>query len=154
MRINSKFALLLVLLFLLYILLFSSTNEEQTINYKELLPVNKIKEFLQANYYIGQWNKIEANQYSSNGGLQSYDGKFRLAVASRSLGERSIIFDDSKQNTKKNKEENLSNKTAPGWQVFILLFDSKYIDRHHYRFILRDGHIDKYNGSSMYSPLT
>lgn len=59
MRINSKFLLLLVLLFLLYLLFFSSSYEDQAINYKGLVPEMKIKEFLKANFFVGQWNKIQ-----------------------------------------------------------------------------------------------
>ena len=147
MRVNSKFVLLLVLLFLLYILLFSSTNEESTINYKELLPVNKIKEFLQANYYVGQW---KVSEDASNQRLQKFEGKFRFAIASHLLGDRSIIFDDSKQKTKTSQDsDQKSEKSPPGWQVFMLLFDEKYIDRHLYRFVLSEGQIAHFNGSSV-----
>lgn len=58
MRINSKFLLLLVLLFLLYLLFFSSSYEDTTINYKGMVTELKIKEFLKANFFTGQWNRI------------------------------------------------------------------------------------------------
>lgn len=151
MRVNSKFVLLLVLLFLLYILLFSSSNEEAQINYRELLPANRIKEFLQANYYQGNW-KLDESRPQTSSRLESFEGKFRFAVAAHALTDRSIIFDDSKH--EKKAEEAKDSKVQPGWQSFVLLFDSKYIDRHLYRFVLRDGQVAAFNQSTVYEIIT
>ena len=159
MRINSKFLLFLILLFLFYILLFSSTGEDDYINYKELMPEIRIKEFLQANYYIGKWSQ---NVQSGNRDqikskpkavLKEYDGKIRFAVLTRALQDASLFFDDSKRPYHKLDNSSIKQSSDPGWQVFIQFFDSKYIDTHLYRISLKDGRIDGFNQSDVYMHL-
>lgn len=158
MRINSKFLLFVILLFLMYILLFSSTGEDDTINYKELMPEVRIKEFLQANYYIGKWSQTDK---TANGGqsraqpkasLREYDGKIRFAVLTRAIRDSSLFFDDSRrsaESTEKGDKDREKSDVDPGWQVFIQLFDSRYIDTHLYRIALKEGKINNFNESTM-----
>ena len=48
-------------------------------------------------------------------------------------------------NSNKTKEAN----TGSNWQLFVHLFDSKYIDSHLYRLVLRNGTIDNYNSEQL-----
>jgi hypothetical protein len=146
MRINSKVVLLMVLLFLLYLLFFSSASEDTVINYKGLLPEIKIREFLKSNYYIGVWNKLDG---SDGKVLTEFDGKLRFAIASNNMPDNSHEYFEELSELPDAKHINKEGASNSTWQVFVHIFDNKYIDKHLYRVYMRNGLIESYNASVM-----
>lgn len=136
MRINPKLLLLALLLFLLYLLFFSSATEDPAVNYKGLLPEIKIREFLKANYYVGQWNKLDGPGAAA---LKEFDGKLRFAIASNNMPDNSHEYFEELAELPDSKHINKQGASNSTWQTFLHVFDNRYVDKHLYRVYLRNG---------------